>query len=744
MHLPQKLSIWLLAMPCLLGPMQVVAGTAHERSAFAATVDPAYSATALKPATEEVSGAPWFYGDGEYEAYRLKQLRERSDGVCAHVGYPGKYYQPAVKVWFRLAVRDLPESLKIRAGGDGIVSFEGREVSRFAVSAKAQAFAFPEALRGQTGTLQIELSTTNGEPPALLIESATTAWESSVDGVHWAAAQPIPQVASGLPPHRSELPTLEIQPQGKQGEVFDFGRELLGNVSFHCDGQPKLWVGESIPEVMEENIKRLDQHTDLARGDDGLWRSQHQLALRYARITGGTATDLKVDAVFRPGQYRGAFACSDERLTRIWMHSAFTLRSCMNHLMLDGVKRDRLPWIGDQAVNLAVNAYTFADADIIRRSFTALGRNGIEASDINGIVDYSLWWIISNDQFQRFFDDPVYLQREWPRLKSAVEFMEKQCDASGYLVPRPGTWLFIDWGISKKKELTNVPLQALWFWALQSAAALADRTQHADDAVRWRSRATTLAATLREKAWDAEAKGWKMHVEETGALSRHANLLAVLSGLATEDQLPSIKQHLLANKLPPILTPFMGTLELTALARLGAYDAIPPRIEAFWGKQLDHGATTFWEQFKPGDLYSMYSRPFANSHCHAWASGPAAVLPAEILGIRPLADGWKRFSVAPHLGSLEWAAATVPAGAQNIEVEARRSPAGLTLTVICSPGLSAEVTLPTSTELRANGVVIWSGGRAGQLPPGIKRVRNSAGALAIEIDSGQWKFFATH
>jgi len=742
----------ILTMPFLTAQTPAV-GSAHERSAFAAVVDPAYSAIELKPASPLVAGDPWLYGDGEFEAQRLQLLLQRSAAALKNVHFPGVYYQPAARVWFRLAGARLPDALALHASGAGVVSFDGREVFRFdeAASDSASARVVPPELRNRSGVLQIELSTTNGEPPAFVLQGGPVAtslpsWESSVDaGAHWAPARPIPAVASGVPPHRAELPTLTLAPASRDGEVFDFGRTLLGRVTFRCAGEPRLWVGESLPEVRESNPKRLEQRTDLDRVGDGLWRSCHQLALRYVRVEGGEASDLKVDAVFRPAQYRGAFACSDERLTRIWMNSAFTLRSCMNELMLDGLKRDRLPWIGDQSVNVIADAYTFGDAEIFRRSFTALGRGGIETSDINGIVDYSLWWIISHDRFQRYFADPAYLRREWSRIEAAMTVMEQRSDADGFLVPRPKTWLFIDWDFKKNDKLTNVPLQTLWYWTLQSAAALADRAQQPASATRWRTRAAALAAVLRERGWDAAAKGWKLHLDEpAGPLSRHANVLAVLSGLATADQFPDIAGHLLGDKLPAIVTPFMGTLELTALSRLGAHDALVPRIEKVWGRQLDQGATTFWEKFNPtktGDQYAMYGRPFASSLCHAWASGPAAVLPAEILGIQPLADGWKRFRVAPHLGALAWAAATVPAGAQAIEVEARRTPDGLSVNVQCPPGLSAEVDFPATSELRANGTVIWSGGRAAaKLPPGMQRVADSGSTLSVEIDAGTWSF----
>jgi hypothetical protein len=57
---------------------------------------------------------------------------------------------------------------------------------------------------------------------------------------------------------------------------------------------------------------------DVIHRSNGSWASQHQLGLRYLRVDGaqdgGTVT---VEAAVRPAPRRGAFACSDEALTRI-------------------------------------------------------------------------------------------------------------------------------------------------------------------------------------------------------------------------------------------------------------------------------------------------------------------------------------------------------------------------------------------------------------------------------------------
>ena len=101
------------------------------------------------------------------------------------------------------------------------------------------------------------------------------------------------------------------------------------------------------------------------------------------------AVQASVPAVDRPG----AFACSDDRLTRIWASAQYTLRLCMQGLMIDGIKRDRMPWAGDQALSTLANAFALGDGGIVADGLVALGRP--DHGYVNGIADYSLWWVVN-------------------------------------------------------------------------------------------------------------------------------------------------------------------------------------------------------------------------------------------------------------------------------------------------------------------------------------------------------------
>jgi len=665
---------------------------AHEKSRFA-VIDPVYNAKKLVPEPDiKEDAASWLYGQAELECWRLQVLRQRKDAAKLKVGYPGMFHEASPKGSFQTTLapdQPLPGAIDLRAVGDVVVSLGERVIYRGAAMEKSHRIECPKDLPATAQTLRVDLSSSDGAPPALLIESGPfstdlASWRWSADGSDFTEASAFPQTRSGVPPHHLELQEVVLKPLSRQGDLFDLGCELFGRISFQCSGQPALFVGESIAEARNSDPDHFEQSPAIKPNGEGCWISEHPMALRYLRITGGEPTNIECRALFHPAQYRGAFACSDEGLTRIWMNSAYTLRLCRQDFLIDGVKRDRLPWTGDLVMSLMADAYAFGNGEIVRRSLTALGRAGIAQADINGIVDYSMWWVIAQDQYQKYFGDVAHLRNDWPRIKDTLDRLTARCDEDGLFQPTPEWWLFIDWVEADK--LTS--LDMLWWWAQRSGVELATRMGDKASAARWKKNADALSEVLYARAWNEQDCYWRGSPDSASGPSRHASLLAVISGLANADQRDAICAMLLGQEANPVGTPYMAGFENIALGHLGAIDSMLERVNTYWGAMLDCGATTFWEAYdaaqKGDEAYAFYGRPFAKSLCHAWSSGPAAFLPSEILGLRPIADGWARFTVEPRLGSLQWACATVPTPHGDIEVSIEshrmtlRLPAGTT------------------------------------------------------------------
>jgi len=337
-------------------------------------------------------------------------------------------------------------------------------------------------------------------------------------------------------------------------------------------------------------------------------------------------------------------------------------------------------------MSMMANAYTFSDPEIVRRSLVALGRAGIRETDINGIIDYSLWWIISQDHFQLYFGNRDHLQREWPRIRETLDLLAGRCDQNGFLDPGK-SWLFIDW-VDQEKWTA---LQVLWWWAQESGARLARRMGDTESETYWTDKSLKLKKELEKVAWDNKENIWTGNPQFPERISRHANFLAVVAGLTTQEHSSGIRNLLKDDAVNPVGTPYMAGFEKMAIARMGDVPLMLGQIKAYWGGMLAKGATSFWEAYEPDqqgeDCYAFYDRPYAKSLCHAWSAGPANIIPSGLFGLRPLEDGWKRFSVNPDPGYLKWASTAVPTSFGDIVVDID----GINMVVSVPKGTIAEI-----------------------------------------------------
>ena len=338
---------------------------------------------------------------------------------------------------------------------------------------------------------------------------------------------------------------------------------------------------------------------------------------------------------------RGAFSCSDARLEKIWRIGANTLRLCTRTLIVDGLKRDRLPWAGDLVVETLSQAYAYGDAEPVKRTLAALGSGDLDKGPVNGIGSFSLWWIVSHDLLQRYFGEPEYLRLHYPRIRARMAEIATHEDGRGYYVKDLG-WDFIDWtdrfGGELKSEATR---QVIYFAALKAAARLADRVGDSESSAAWTAKADALRGRVM-----ADGVG----------RTRHARALSIVFDMVDGETLKRFAREIAAGDLPPTVTPYMSTFEVWALAKGGETEAARRKFESVWGEMADFGVDCFWEGWDAADtgdqVYEYYRRPYGRSLCHAWASGPAFLVPGVFLGVRPTSDGWRTHEVKPLLPAI--------------------------------------------------------------------------------------------
>ena len=129
--------------------------------------------------------------------------------------------------------------------------------------------------------------------------------EKPVEGYEAVAGKP------GVPPHRRMLPLKERKAKLVDG-IYDLGTLDIGYVYAEAGSRPNLYVGESLPEVRNQDADGFEQLLLMVPDGPGRWRSDIPLALRYFRFS----TAVESASFHSQLDWRepiGSFVCGDRR-----------------------------------------------------------------------------------------------------------------------------------------------------------------------------------------------------------------------------------------------------------------------------------------------------------------------------------------------------------------------------------------------------------------------------------------------
>lgn len=462
------------------------------------------------------------------------------------------------------------------------------------------------------------------------------------------------------------------------GILLDFGIELQGSVQImvgmaavNKPARFRVRFGESASEAMSEIGGPKNATNDHAVRDlmiEAPWLGTVEFGntgFRFVRIDleekNRTLPVVGVRAVllYRDLDYRGSFRCSDERLNQIWMTGAYTVHLCMQDYLWDGIKRDRLVWIGDMHPETMTILSVFGGHDIVPASLDLIRQRTPLPSWMNGISSYSMWWLLIQYDWYRYQGDQEFLVKNKEYILALLDQLVLFIGPDNQEILPEGR--FLDWPSSANPAAIHAGLQALLTLSLKVGSELCGIWGESD-----------LAA----KYARAEERLRQYHPDPNN--SKQAAALMALASLADPKKL---NEQVMAVGGASGMSTFYGYYVLQARALAGDYQGCLDAIRDYWGGMLDLGATTFWEDFdlswtqnatridelpQPGkkDIHGDFGNycylGFRHSLCHGWASGPTAWLSEHVLGIRPLAPGFSKVKIAPQLADLAWAEGTFP------------------------------------------------------------------------------------
>jgi len=490
--------------------------------------------------------------------------------------------------------------------------------------------------------------------------------------------------------------------------LLDYGRELHGGLQLVMGGSSRrepslvrIRFGESVGEA-NSNTWNSDwlmgfSTDDHAKRDivmeiprSGLIEIGNS-GFRFVRIDllqPNTTINLKeARAIFRYRdlEYLGSFHSSDPRLDAIWMTGAYTTHLNMQEYLWDGIKRDRLVWLGDFHPELKTITRVFGYNEVVPRSLDLACEQYPLPQWMNGMSSYSMWYLIIHHDWYMQNGDLSFLRSHSDYITGLIDLIDSKIGEDG--TETLSKFRFLDWPSTPNVEGVEAGYRGLLVWALKDAGEICRILENPASA----AKCENAIAKLNRK------------VMGHNGLKQAAALMAV-AGLM--DPTEACRQ-VVAVDGPKRFSTFYGLYMLDALGLAGMHVEALDFINAYWGGMLDMGATSFWEDFNvewmsnstridefpvegKNDIhgsFGAYCYPsYRHSLCHGWASGVTAWLSENVLGIKIVEPGCKALKIEPHLGHLEWVEGSFPTPYGVVRVKHSRLADGTIDTRVVAPG----------------------------------------------------------
>jgi hypothetical protein len=517
-----------------------------------------------------------------------------------------------------------------------------------------------------------------------------------------------------LPPSPSLAPMLHENnefatvPAGCDQEiVIDFGEEVAGYIDFEIvadegdvvdvigceyvypDGRPLLMDGVCCGFRYRARQGRQRYTSWNARGYRYLILTfrGHQSPVRVRTVRTLLAT--------APLAAIGTFACSDYRWNRIWEISQRTSKLCTLDTFVDCPGHEMGFWIGDFRNEALISYQLFDGTRTVGHSHRVpfgniaevfLPQPCVPCLNQNVMPTWALLFMISYWELYLYSGDRARLASDYPRFRDLTERVLSLVDDTG-LIAFPFNDM-VDWAIVDiRAGAYNTHSNAFANIMLRYMALAATELGHPDDALRYSKAAERVKEGIVRDLWDPKRQAFvscrTKEGEASKAFSVHASIVAYSSGCFDETQRPALERYLregFPEDFVRIGSPFASFFYHEALGRSGNRQRALDDIRTGWGQMVDNDATTCYETF-PGWEHDMPTRSF----CHAWSASPCYVAGHDILGVVPAEPGFRRISLRPFLGDLEWARGVVPTPFGPVSVSLTKRPDGRLHAVVRVP-----------------------------------------------------------
>ena len=528
-------------------------------------------------------------------------------------------------------------------------------------------------------------------------------WKSDVSGNHIKNENTLLKKGNGqVAVNDQNLFRLISTKNHKPGILLDYGKEIHGGVKISMGIRPsktpmklRIRFGESVSEAMSDIGGKFNATNEHSLRDfivEVPWLGSVEIGetgFRFLRIDVVEADEnapiksIEAAFVYRDLEYVGSFESSNKRLDDIWMTGAYTVHLNMQNYLWDGIKRDRLVWVGDMHPEVMTINSVFGNNSIVPKSLDLARDQHPLPQWMNTISSYSMWWLLIHKDWYNYHGDLDYLKEQETYMIALLDQLSTFIDKDNKEILNGGR--FLDWPTSTDPKAVHAGLQAMMIMTFEAGSEMME----------------TLGKKDLCKKYEKIAINLKKHTPE-GNTSKQAASLMVLAGLAKAKK---INVEVLKKNGVENMSTFYGYYILEAMAKANDYKGAMNVISEYWGGMLDLGATTFWEDFNiaegkisgridelptgnKSDIHTDFGAfcyiGLRHSLAHGWASGPTAWLTQYVLGVN-VSDAGNTVTIQPHLGDLEFVNGTFPTKFGILKISHTKDSKGKITTKIDAP-----------------------------------------------------------
>ena len=212
-------------------------------------------------------------------------------------------------------------------------------------------------------------------------------------------------------------------------------------------------------------------------------------------------------------QPRGAkFACSDERLNKLFAAGVLTFRENCVDLFMDCPSRERAGWLCDSFFTARVAAdltgmplveHNFVENFLLPEKFAHLPEGMLpmcypaDHNDGVFIPNWAMWFVVQLEEYLARSGDRATVEALRPRVQKLLAYLGRFENSDGLLEKLP-SWVFVEWSAANQfVQDVNYPTNMLYAGALSAAGRIYGQPEMA-------SKAEKIRRTIRRQSFDGQ------------------------------------------------------------------------------------------------------------------------------------------------------------------------------------------------------------------------------------------------